>query len=338
MKYSLVVSIYKVEKYLQQCIESILAQTHSDFELILVDDGSPDRCPQICDEYANRDKRIRVIHKENGGLMSTRRVGIAAATGEYICFIDGDDFIDCDMLQTYEGILKQNAVDVICTGFSAYYADGNEILRRQRIPCGIYKEEKLVKMVYSQMLSVAPFFTFYVFPSVCCKCFRRVIVEKVYQDISENISLGEDVAASYPALLLANSIYVVDYCGYKYRQNPESMTHTYNKGLYKKIKELSIHLKTVEKECQWDAGIQIDEYIIFLLQLAKNNELFYNLKDGYKVKKRNLKLYLNDELFMEAIRSVKMKSIKDKVILACFRYKIILPLYLIGIKKFKKGC
>ena len=91
--YSIIVSIYKVEKYLPQCIESILSQTYSDLEVILVDDGSPDHCPQICDEYATIDNRVKVIHKENGGLMSTRKVGVNAASGDYICFIDGDDFV-----------------------------------------------------------------------------------------------------------------------------------------------------------------------------------------------------------------------------------------------------
>ena len=100
--FSIIVAIYKVEKYLSQCIESILAQSYKNFELILVDDGSPDNCPVICDEYAKTDSRIKVVHKNNGGLVSARKAGIEIASGEYICFVDGDDFVQYDMLEQYE--------------------------------------------------------------------------------------------------------------------------------------------------------------------------------------------------------------------------------------------
>ena len=98
---SVIVPVYKVEPYLRRCIDSILAQTYTDFELILVDDGSPDNCDRICDEYAEKDSRIRVIHKENGGLSSARNAGISEAKGEYLCFIDSDDCVSpmyCSLL------------------------------------------------------------------------------------------------------------------------------------------------------------------------------------------------------------------------------------------------
>ena len=107
MKLSVVVPVYKVEKYLARCIESILEQSFADFELILVDDGSPDRCPAICDEYAQKDDRIKVIHQTNRGLSSARNAGIECASGEYIAFIDSDDFISKNMFS----ILMQNALD-----------------------------------------------------------------------------------------------------------------------------------------------------------------------------------------------------------------------------------
>ena len=93
------IKIYKVEKYLNKCIDSILKQTFQDFELILVDDGSPDKCPKICDEYAKKDKRVRVIHKENAGLVAARNTGIKEAKGDYICYVDGDDWISENLLQ-----------------------------------------------------------------------------------------------------------------------------------------------------------------------------------------------------------------------------------------------
>ena len=106
-KISVIVPVYKVEPYLNRCIDSILNQTYTDLEVILVDDGSPDNCPALCDQAAQRDPRIKVIHKENGGAASARNAGLAAATGEYIGFVDSDDYIDAEMYQ----ILMETAVD-----------------------------------------------------------------------------------------------------------------------------------------------------------------------------------------------------------------------------------
>ena len=98
-KISVIVPVYKAEAYLDRCIESILAQTYTDFELILVNDGSPDNCGAICDEYAEKDPRVRVIHKENGGVSTARNAGLAAATGEFIAFVDPDDWVEVDMYE-----------------------------------------------------------------------------------------------------------------------------------------------------------------------------------------------------------------------------------------------
>ena len=105
-KISIIVPIYNVEKYLPRCIDSILAQTFTDFELILVDDGSPDNCPQICDEYAKKDNRIKVIHKENGGVSSARNIGLDISNGKYLSFVDPDDIINTKYLD-----LLYNSID-----------------------------------------------------------------------------------------------------------------------------------------------------------------------------------------------------------------------------------
>ncbi len=113
---SVIVPVYKVENYIRRCIESIQAQTYQDLEIILVDDGSNDNCPQICDEYALKDSRIQVIHQDNGGLSKARNVGLSVARGEYVAFVDGDDYIKPDMYETLLGILIRETADmVICS-------------------------------------------------------------------------------------------------------------------------------------------------------------------------------------------------------------------------------
>ena len=116
MFFSIIVPVYKVEDYIEECLESILAQTCEDFELILVDDGSPDGCPQICDRYAEKDDRLKVIHKENGGLSSARNAGLDIAKGEYIVFVDSDDVITHDTLKQMKAALEQ-LPDVLITEY-----------------------------------------------------------------------------------------------------------------------------------------------------------------------------------------------------------------------------
>ena len=114
-KVSIIIPIYKVERYIYKCVDSVLNQTHQNIEVILVDDGSPDTCPTICDEYALKDSRVKVLHKENGGLSSARNLGLDNMTGEYVSFVDGDDYIEFDMIETMLDMLETGNGDVaIC--------------------------------------------------------------------------------------------------------------------------------------------------------------------------------------------------------------------------------
>lgn len=121
-RFSIIAPVYNVEQYLAECVESVLAQTFTDWEMILVDDGSPDNCPRLCDEWAGKDARIKVVHKKNGGASSARNVGIRESGGEYILFLDSDDFYnDKDALKTFDDKLKENETDVLifgCTDFN----------------------------------------------------------------------------------------------------------------------------------------------------------------------------------------------------------------------------
>ena len=117
---SVIVPVYKVEDYIRECIDSILAQTYSDFELILVDDGSPDNCGRICDDYAKRDNRIKVVHKVNGGISSARNAGLEVAKGEWIMHVDGDDWIEPDMIESLIQAAQVTGADLVFGDFMKY--------------------------------------------------------------------------------------------------------------------------------------------------------------------------------------------------------------------------
>lgn len=123
---SVIVPVYKVEPYLDKCVSSIVGQTYKDLEIILVDDGSPDRCPEICDAWAEKDSRIKVIHKKNGGLSDARNVGIAAANGEYIGFVDSDDYISPDMYELLHRRIVDDDCDIAACGFREFFIESQE--------------------------------------------------------------------------------------------------------------------------------------------------------------------------------------------------------------------
>ena len=137
-KISIIVPVYNVEQYLNQCVESIVGQTYQNLEIILVDDGSPDSCPKMCEDWANNDKRIQVIHKLNGGLSDARNAGIDVASGEYLMFVDSDDFIAANMVMDLYALLNRTNADIACGGVYRY-CDGkitdiyNEVIRSDEV-------------------------------------------------------------------------------------------------------------------------------------------------------------------------------------------------------------
>ena len=118
---SMIIPVYGVEAYLGECLETVLNQTYKNLEIILIDDESPDRCPEICDQYAQKDERIKLIHQKNGGAANARNHGLDMATGEYICFIDSDDKIENNYVEKLLGAIKENKAEVVVCSFKQWY-------------------------------------------------------------------------------------------------------------------------------------------------------------------------------------------------------------------------
>ena len=218
---SVIVPIYNIERYLGICIESLLDQTYRNLEIILVDDGSPDRCPEICDLYAAKDSRITVIHKPNGGLVSARKAGLEASNGEYIGVVDGDDWIGRGFYMSLFSAISESGADVAIAGFTRdLFAKSQVILNT--IPSGIYEGEGLTAL-YRQMLSCGEFHSYGVTTYLWNKLFRRGRILPCQRKVDNRITIGEDAAAVYPALLGCRKICITDNCAYHYRQREDSM-------------------------------------------------------------------------------------------------------------------
>ncbi|WP_239391169.1 glycosyltransferase family 2 protein [Cloacibacillus sp. An23] len=213
--------VYKTEKYLEQCVQSIIAQSFKDFELILVDDGSPDNCPHICDKYAESDSRIYVIHKINGGLVSARQAGVAIATGKYVVCVDSDDWIDNNYLEKFAEIIYTYGVDIVCCGATWIY-NNRKVQRPIPMQIGLYDQTDIEKKIYPQLIESKR--GVYFAPSLWAKAFRRTIYQQQQLLVDSYVSVGEDHACVKPCIYRAQSLYILPDCLYNYRQNMTSMT------------------------------------------------------------------------------------------------------------------
>ena len=205
---SVIVPIYRVEEYLNQCIESIVNQTYQNLQIILVDDGSPDRCGEMCEEWARRDKRIEVLHKKNGGLSDARNAGLAIATGDCIAFVDSDDWIEPTMYEAMLSVLAKENADLVACGIVDSYPD-KEIIHSYAYAAG--GSEKFLKMIYQNT-------TFPV--SACNKLYKKNLWDDFKFPVGK---LCEDAFTTYLLLDRASKIVQIPDRLYHYRIRESSI-------------------------------------------------------------------------------------------------------------------
>lgn len=229
---SVIVPIYKVEKYLRQCVDSIIAQTYKNLEIILVDDGSPDQCPCICDEYATVDSRIKVIHKANGGLSDARNAGTSLATGEYIAYIDSDDWIRKDYIEKLvEIIVDHHAEMAICGSQNVSTRETPAVIIQKHSKCLFTQKKALENLLYQHGMDTS--------------AWGRIVKTKIAKKyLFPKGLLFEDLATIYKYMLECSKIAYTNEPMYFYYQNPTSITHT--KGDPKKLDIIPIVHQLVE--------------------------------------------------------------------------------------------
>ena len=220
-KISVIVPIYNVEDYLERCIESICRQTYRNLEIILVDDGSTDSSGAICERYAAHDRRIRVIHQKNGGLVSARKLGLKASAGDYIGFVDGDDYLEPEMYAALLGIMCRENVDFVHSG---YYVNENPGIYGTGKSTAIQiEDDSRKKDVWEYILSPAS--ARRISPSIWSKLYRRELILEAYYGVPDENSYGEDLLNLCNCVLKASSFYITDRAYYHYVIRPDSMVH-----------------------------------------------------------------------------------------------------------------
>ncbi len=263
---SIIIPVYNSEAFLDRCIQSVINQSYKNLEIILVNDGSPDSSKQICDNYAAIDNRIKVIHKNNGGLVSSRKAGLKLSTGDYVLYIDGDDWIELNLIEHYiDQVLKFNA-DVVVSSHMVNLEGRTDTLKNS-LPTGVYDKDKLISLVYPKMLYTGKFSQFGIFSYSWGKLYRRELVLENQLNVAEDITIGEDALCLYPTLLDANTLVILEQPYYHYKQRADSLIKTLRTIDISKMEKVYSALK----KSFHDRGVidmmlpQLQHYILSLL-------------------------------------------------------------------------
>lgn len=286
---SIVVPIYQIDRYIGICTESLLNQTYEYLEIILVDDGSPDRCAEICDLYACKDSRIKVIHKENGGLVSARKAGLLAATGKYVGYVDGDDWVGEGFVESLYTAISTSDADIACGGFSrdlfsktAHFTDN--------VSCGVYEGSRLDDL-RCKMISFGDFFKIGISTYVWNKLFRREILLEAQLPVDNAISIGEDAAVTYPAIMKAKRVVITDTCAYHYRQREDSMLKkvaSFSADALK-LKYLYEYMSSfaASQDEKYNLQSQVDDFVLGICMMRSGSLTCF----GNEIKGKNLAIY-----------------------------------------------
>lgn len=223
-KVSIVVPVYRVEKYIDRCMQSLVNQTLEDIEIILVDDGSPDNCPFICDTYAKNDSRIKVVHKDNGGLSDARNAGLEVATGEYVAFVDSDDYTSIEAYETLYYKAKETNADIVYAGFTMHNSDGTE--NKCFVLDNTWDNKEIISFLKSMIFDTKPDIDT-IWMSVWNGIYKRNIIEKNnIRFLSEREYLSEDILFHTMLIPLCRKIVCIPETFYHYCYNGTSLTHS----------------------------------------------------------------------------------------------------------------
>lgn len=323
-KITVIVPVYKSEQFLRKCVDSILNQTYTNLEVILVDDGSPDGCPAVCDLIAVKDSRVHVIHQKNAGVSAARNAGLRVATGDYFTFVDSDDYIEKEMYSAMMEIAQKHDCDVVMCDCMKEFPDHAELYTHD-IRAGYYSKEQLVEEYYPHLLMMENVEYPPTISNWLCLC-RHSQNDTFRLHYEEGIRYSEDLLFGAQMMRQADSFYYMKgQALYHYCMNPQSATHTYVPDKWEDYKKLHGRIKEEfwNDDC-FDFRRQVDYCLLFFLYNAISD--IYGLYElGSKAKMIQIKNILATEEVREMFRRIKVLalpiSIKLKVVTWCYKYQ-----------------
>ena len=235
-KISMIIPVYNAEQYLKKCVDSVRAQTYGNLEIMLVDDGSTDSSGELCDTYAEKDERIRVVHKENGGLVSAWKAGVKECSGEYVSFLDSDDWINPEMLSEMSAYLTGNDREMVISDYIIERDGGSQEYVWQKLAPGEYGRKEIEEKIFPCLLGQEER---YITISRCMKLISKRLISENGNYTDPAIIVGEDTTIMLPVLLDCQRIVAMDHKAYyHYLYVKESMVHKYNEKLTENIRKL----------------------------------------------------------------------------------------------------
>ena len=296
---SIVIPCYNAEKHIRTAVDHVLNQSNGDFQLVLVDDGSKDTTSAIVDEYADGDKRIKVLHQSNHGLMRAWKNGVMEADGDYIAFCDADDYLEADFVERVNKEIQGSPADIILYGITLDYEKGASLHRGNRIASGVYDSERIKSDIYPHFFSDGSMESWAINQSRCAKAIRKDLLLRIIHDLSDDIHIGEDCLTTFAAVLVADSILCIDdYYPYHYVRNGASMIGGYVEAWYEKFVTLTDELDMIADKYDYEYKDQIkrDLFSNIILYLKKD---ICNNPGGYKATRAVYRRIMKDEHYLQ---------------------------------------
>ncbi len=302
---SIIVPVYNSEKYLNECIQSIIHQTYRNLEILLIDDGSTDNSPQIIDDFKNIDNRIKSFHQKNMGQAVSRTNGMKLSKGDYILCVDSDDFIDSDMIETLLSYIIKYNVEIVISGYKLI--ENNRIIKnKNNIKSGLYTNDKL-SYIKEHLFYTNNFYESGIIPAVWNKLIKRELYLKYIEKIPTDIHNGEDTALTYSIINNCNAIYIInEFTPYNYRIINNSVTRTFDYRYFERTKVLFNYL-----DFEFGSSfLGLKYYKLFMLQIGIHLLISNNIKNK-KLLKTNI--YLKKQSFLKNFLGFYFDS-KDKTL------------------------
>lgn len=268
-KISVIVPVYKAERVINRCVDSILYQSYKNLEVILIDDGSPDHSGIICDQYATKDLRVKVIHKKNGGVSSARNCGLDTATGDYCTFVDSDDYLEPTMYQLMMEKAEQYDCDVVMCDCVKEFGDKSEVYTHD-IRSGYYNRKQIKKEYFSHLLIMPNVEYPPTISNWLCLFKNRMQHRDTELRYEEGIRFSEDLLFGAQLIYQAQSFYYMKgCCFYHYCMNPQSATHTFVVDKWEDYRKLHKRIETIFSDCEeYDFSFQIELVLLFFVYNA----------------------------------------------------------------------
>lgn len=271
LKVSVVVPVYNLEDYIEKCIQSILDQTYKNYELILVDDGSADHSYDICKKYSESYDNVFVYSQENGGPNAARLTGVENSTGEYILFVDGDDWIENNMLEELVKKQQESGAEIVTSG--AYRGVGEQCTKKvDSLNEGIYEKEDL-KEIYSRLLINHNFSEAGILYYLCGKLIDKQLIRNALQNIPKTINYGEDVVALFICVMNAKSIMITNQLFYHYVMRENSAVNTCKNDYFEILNKSYNFMKNLIPEDKYVLRLQLDAWLIQQIFIGINEKI-----------------------------------------------------------------